>query len=90
MYRTGDNDNENEIDKEFDEARERKIKNIIITRKGDDVMEELCDKIKDDIKVQSEANLFEPFEEFVKQVGVKPFEYISTEVKNEKNADVID
>ena len=44
----GDNDNENEIDKEFDEARERKIKNIIITRKGDDVMDELCDTIKDE------------------------------------------
>ena len=52
-------------------------------------MDELCDTIKDDMKVQSEANLFEPFEEFVKQVGVKPFEYISTEVENEKNVDVI-
>ena len=53
-------------------------------------MDELCDTIKDDMKVQSEANLYEPFEEFVKQVGVKPFEYISTEVKNEKNVDVLD
>ena len=55
----------------------------------DDVMDELCDTIKDDMKVQSEANLFEPFEKFVQQVGVKPFEYISTEVENEKNVDVI-
>ena len=37
------------------------------------------------MKVQSEANLYEPFKEFLKQVGVKPFKYISTEIENEKN-----
>ena len=52
-------------------------------------MDELCDTIKDDMKVQSEANLYEPFKEFPKQVGVKPFEYISTEAENEKNVDII-
>ena len=50
-------------------------------------MDELCDTIKNDMKVQSEANLYEPFEEFVKQVGVNPFE--STEVENQKNVDVM-
>ena len=53
-------------------------------------MDELCDTIKDDMNVQSEANHYKPSEEFAKQVGVKPFEYISTEVKNEKNVNVID
>ena len=53
-------------------------------------MDEVRDTIKDDMNVYSEANHYEPSEEFVKQVGVKPFEYISTEVKNEKNVDVID
>ena len=38
---TDDNDNENEIDKEFDE---------------------LCDTIKDDVNLQTEANVYEPFE----------------------------
>ena len=37
----GDHDNENEIDKEFDE---------------------LCDTIKDDVNLQTEANVYEPFE----------------------------
>ena len=35
----------------------------------DDVRDELCDTIKDDVKDQTEANVYEPFEEFVKQVG---------------------
>ena len=52
-------------------------------------MDELCDTIKDDMNVQSEANHYKPSEEFAKQVGVKPFKYISTEAENEKTVDAI-
>ena len=63
-----DHDNENEIDKEFDQ---------------------LCDTIKDDMNLQIEANVSEPFGEFVKKVYVKPLEYKSTEVENDMNVEVI-
>ena len=35
---------------------------------NDDVKDKFCDTIKDDMNVQTEANVFEPFGEFVKQV----------------------
>ena len=50
---------------------------------------ELCDTIKDDMNLQTEANVYEPFGEFVKKVYVKPLEYKSTEVENDMNVDVI-
>ena len=34
----------------------------------DDVKDKLCYMIKDDMNVQTEANVYEPFGEFVKQV----------------------
>ena len=34
----------------------------------DNVKEKVCDTIKDDMNVQTEANVYEPFGEFVKQV----------------------
>ena len=53
-------------------AREEKQK-IITTRNthdwSDDVRDELCDTIKDDVKDWTASNVYEPFEEFVKQVG---------------------
>ena len=33
-----------------------------------DVQDELCDTIKDDIEIETEANIYEPSEEYVKQV----------------------
>ena len=39
--------------------------------KLNDVQDELCDTIKDDMEVETEANVYEPFEEYVKQVEVK-------------------
>ena len=55
----------------------------------DNVKDELCDMIKDDMKVWTEANVYEPFGEFVKKVYVKPLEYKSIEVENDMNVDVI-
>ena len=45
----------------------------IITRKisTDDVQKER-DTIKDDMEVDTEANVYEPFEEHVQQVKLKP------------------
>ena len=40
----------------------------MITRR-DDFRDELCDTIKDDVKIQTETNVPEPFEGIVKQVG---------------------
>ena len=40
----------------------------MITRR-DDIRDELCDTIKDDVKDLTDGNVYEPFEEFVKQVG---------------------
>ena len=41
------------------------------------------------MNLQTEANVYEPFGEFVKKVYVKPLEYKSTEVENDMNVDVI-
>ena len=38
---------------------------------NDNVLDELCDTIEDDTKVEAEANVDEPFKEYVKQVEVK-------------------
>ena len=40
------------------------------------------------IKVKTEANVYEPFEEFVQQVGVKPLDDGSANVEDAKNVDV--
>ena len=37
------------------------------------VQDELFDTINGDMKVKTEASVYEPFEEFVQQVGVKLF-----------------
>ena len=41
------------------------------------------------MEVETEAKVDEPFEEYVKQVEVKPFDNVSAEVRKEMNADVI-
>ena len=41
------------------------------------------------MKVKTEANVYEPFEEVVQQVGVKQLEDVSTIVEDEMNVDVI-
>ena len=41
------------------------------------------------MEVETEAKGDEPFEEYVKQVEVKPFDNVSAEVRKEMNADVI-
>ena len=41
------------------------------------------------MEVETEANVYEPFDEFVKQVEMKPFDDTSAEVENEMNVDVI-
>ena len=53
------------------------------------VKDELCDTIKDDMKVQTEANVDVPVGQYVKQAGVKPLEYKSTEAENTMNVGVI-
>ena len=45
--------------------------------------------IKDDMEVETEANVYEPFDEYVKQVEMKPLDDTSAEVENEMNVDVI-
>ena len=55
-----------------------------------DVQDELCDTIKDDIEIETEANVYEPSEEFVKQVEEKLLEDIFDELENDMNADAID
>jgi hypothetical protein len=57
--------------------------------KTDDVEDELCDTIKDDMEVETEANVHEPFDEYVKQEEFKPLDDTSAEVENEMNVDVI-
>ena len=32
------------------------------------VQDDICDTIKDDIEIETEANIYEPSEEYVKQV----------------------
>ena len=41
------------------------------------------------MKVKIEANVYEPFEEFVQQVRIKPLEDVSAIFENEINFDVI-
>jgi hypothetical protein len=41
------------------------------------------------MEVESEANVYEPFDEYVKQVEVKPLDDTSAKVENEINVDVI-
>ena len=41
------------------------------------------------MEVETEAKVDEPFEKYVKQVEVKPFDNVSAEVKKYMNADVI-
>ena len=41
------------------------------------------------MKVKTEANVYEPFEKFVQQVGVKPLEDVSSIDEDEMNVDVI-
>ena len=47
------------------------------------------DTIKDDMEVETEPNVYEQYEEYVKQVEVKQSDDISAEVEDEKNVDVI-
>jgi hypothetical protein len=53
-----------------------------------DVQDE-CDTIKDDMEDETEANVEDPFEEYVKQVEVKPLDDTSDEVEKEMNVGVI-
>jgi hypothetical protein len=53
------------------------------------LQDELYDTIKDDIEVETEANVYEPFDEYVKQVEMKLLDDTSAEVENEMNVDVI-
>ena len=53
------------------------------------IQDELCDTIQGDIKVKTDANVYNPFEEFVQQVGVKPLEDVSAIVEDEMNVVVI-
>ena len=57
--------------------------------KTDYVQDEHCDTIKDDMELETEANVYEPFDEYVKQVEMKPLDDTSAEVENEMNVDVI-
>ena len=56
----------------------------------DDVMDELCNTIKDDMEVETEATIYEPFDEYCILVRVKPWDDTFAEVENEMNVDVID
>ena len=55
----------------------------------DDIQDE-CDTIKDVMEVETEATVDEPFEEYVKQVEVKPLDDTSAKVEKEMNFDVKD
>ena len=41
------------------------------------------------MEVETEANVYEPFDEYVKQVEVKPLVDTSAEVEKEMNVDII-
>ena len=60
---------------------------------GDHIRENPIDKVLDeaeaDMKVKTEANAYEPFEEVVQQVVVKQLEDVSTIVEDKMNFDVI-
>ena len=49
----------------------------------------ICDTTKDDMEVETEPNVYDQYEEYVKQVEVKQSDDISAEVDDEKNVDVI-
>ena len=51
--------------------------------------EEECDTIEDNMEVETEASIYKPFEQHVKQEEVKPYDDVSAEVENEMNADKI-
>ena len=53
------------------------------------IQDELCDTIQGDIKVKTDANVYNPFEEFVQQVGVKPLEDVYAIVDDEMSVDLI-
>ena len=55
----------------------------------DDIQDE-CDTIKDVMEVETEATVDEPFEEYVKQVEVKPLDDTTAKVEKEMNFDVKD
>jgi len=48
----------------------------------DDIQDE-CDTIKDVMEVETEATVDEPFEEYVKQVEVKPLDDTTAKVEKE-------
>jgi hypothetical protein len=54
----------------------------------DDAKDELCDTIKVDMKVETEPDVYEQYEEYVKQVEVKQLDDIFAEVEDE-NVNVI-
>ena len=41
------------------------------------------------MELETEANVYEPFDEYDKQVEMKPLDDTSAEVENEMNVDVI-
>ena len=55
----------------------------------DDIQDE-CDTIKDVMEVETEATVDEPFEEYVKQVEVKPLDDTTAKVEKERNFGVKD
>ena len=55
----------------------------------DDIQDE-CDTIKDVMEVETEATVDEPFEEYVKQVEVKPLDDTTAKVEKEINFGVKD
>jgi hypothetical protein len=46
------------------------------------------DDFQDDMEVETEANVYEPFDEFVKQVEMKPLDDTSAEDENEMKVEV--
>ena len=48
-----------------------------------------CDTTKDDMEVETEPNVYDQYEEYVKQAEVKQSDDISAEVDDENNVDVI-
>jgi len=55
----------------------------------DDIQDE-CDRIKDVMEVETEATVDESFEEYVKQVEVKPLDDTTAKVEKEINFGVKD
>ena len=65
----------------LEEQNSNTINNNMKRLTTDDVQDELCDTIKDDMEVETEANVYEPFDEYVKQVEMKPLDDTSAEVE---------